>query len=210
MSLRPSQLRRRFCSCSCAAKGKGYSGGGGYREGSGRGKSGYYQGVFCNSSWELAWVLYQVDHGIAFRRNTEGFPYIFEGETHLYYPDFVMDDGTYLEVKGYSSPQWRAKCSQFPHPLRVLTKVEMQPILRYVKDTYGTDFIRLYGHERPPVPKPHLCVVCGSPCKRKACSRVCSGRLVATLRGWDKQSRPSGESAISPLLQSGVLGAAPG
>ena len=39
-------------------------GGGGYRKGSGRRKKGWYKGFWCDSSWELAWVIYQIEHDI--------------------------------------------------------------------------------------------------------------------------------------------------
>ena len=36
---------------------------GGLRHGSGRGKKGWYKGYWCDSTWELAWVIYQLDNG---------------------------------------------------------------------------------------------------------------------------------------------------
>ena len=42
---------------------------GGYRRGSGRGKKGWYKGYWCDSSWELAWVIYSLEHGVEFTRN---------------------------------------------------------------------------------------------------------------------------------------------
>ena len=39
---------------------------GGKRHGSGRGKKGWYKGYYCDSTWELAWVIYQLDHGVKF------------------------------------------------------------------------------------------------------------------------------------------------
>ena len=43
---------------------KGYLKGktGGIREGAGRSKSGWYKGYYCNSSYELAWVIYSLDN----------------------------------------------------------------------------------------------------------------------------------------------------
>ncbi len=185
MSLTPCYIQRKFCSRVCANEGYvATPKTGGYREGSGRGKSGWYQGVFCNSTWELAWVIYQLEHEIPFKRNTEGFPYLFEGASHLYYPDFIMGDGVYLEVKGYSSPQWLAKQAQFPHPLRVLTKTQMKPILAYVKAKHGTHFINLY-EGNPHDTKTKQCVVCGKPCRNLVCSPVCSGKHSGRKRGWN-------------------------
>lgn len=48
---------------------------GGYREGSGRGKKGIYKGYYCDSSWELAYVIYNLEHDIKFERNTQTFEY---------------------------------------------------------------------------------------------------------------------------------------
>ena len=41
---------------------------GGYRPGSGRAKTGYYKGIYCGSTYELAWVIYQIDNNKDFSR----------------------------------------------------------------------------------------------------------------------------------------------
>jgi hypothetical protein len=116
---------------------------GGYRSNSGTSKKGWYKGFFCGSSWELAWVIYQLDHDVNFKRNTEGFEYEFEGVKHKYYPDFIIGD-EYIEIKGYHSKQTDAKIQQFPNKLKVLHKKDLKYILEYALTTYGKDFIRLY------------------------------------------------------------------
>lgn len=118
---------------------------GGYRKGSGRGKKGWYKGYFCDSSWELAYVIYNLEHGIQFERNKKKFTYTFNGKEYHYLPDFIVD-GKYVEIKGYWCEQWEAKYSQFPknETLQVLTKNEIQPYLNYVIDKHGKDFISLY------------------------------------------------------------------
>lgn len=63
---------------SLIAKQKGL---GGYVEGSGRGKKGRYKGFYCDSSWELAYVMYCLDHNICIERNTAKFEYVFEEQT---------------------------------------------------------------------------------------------------------------------------------
>ncbi|MCK9615776.1 MAG: hypothetical protein M0R48_09780 [Candidatus Omnitrophica bacterium] len=87
---------------------------GGIKHGSGRGKHGWYKGYWCDSSWELAWVIYNLDHGIKFERNHQGFEYEFEGEKHKYYPDFILDDGTYVEIKSVMDEKNKAKIASFP------------------------------------------------------------------------------------------------
>ncbi len=135
---------RKFCSKRCSNKMDRTGIGGGYRPTAGRGKSGWYKGIFCNSSWELAWVIYALDHNIKFERNTRGFEYEFDGKSHKYYPDFRLEDGSYLEVKGWSWKKWEAKLKGFPYKLMVLYKEELKPIFDYVKTKYGNDFIKMY------------------------------------------------------------------
>lgn len=118
---------------------------GGIRAGSGRGKKGWYKGYWCDSSWELAWVIYNLDHGVGFSRNTLGLTYSFEGRTHKFYPDFILPTGAYIEVKGWMDNRNRAKIAQFGGVLSVLGKKEMEPTLTYVTAKYGKDFIRLMG-----------------------------------------------------------------
>jgi len=61
-----------------------------------------------------------------------------------WFPDFIMSDGTYVEIKGYLSAQNSAKFSSFPEKIEVLTYKELRPVFNYVEGKYGKDFIRLY------------------------------------------------------------------
>jgi len=117
---------------------------GGLRKGSGRGKQGYYKGYWCDSSWELAWIIYSLDHNIIFERNKQGFEYKFENETHKYYPDFILEDGTYVEIKGYMTDQNKAKIEQFNGILRVLCLEEIKKYLEYAVNKFGRNYIELY------------------------------------------------------------------
>ena len=87
---------------------------GGIRYGSSHGKKGWYKGYWCDSSWELAYVIYNLEHKINFKRNHEYFEYQFKGKIYKYYPDFIMEDGTLVEIKGYNSKKWQAKLKAFP------------------------------------------------------------------------------------------------
>ena len=117
---------------------------GGYRKGSGRGKKGWYKGFWCDSTWELAFVVYNLDHGIAFKRNLEKFPYEYQGNSFFWYPDFILGS-EYVEIKGFLDARAKAKISAFKLPLRVLAYEEMQVYLNYVVSKYGSDFEKLYG-----------------------------------------------------------------
>jgi hypothetical protein len=117
---------------------------GGYVEGSGRGKKGRYKGIWCDSSWELAWVMYHLDHGVYFVRNTKKFEYHHDEKIRKWIPDFIMSDGSYVEIKGYMTEQAKAKIDSFSLPLNVINKVDIQPFLEYATNTYGKDFLKLY------------------------------------------------------------------
>lgn len=115
---------------------------GGYVQGSGRGKKGWYKGFFCDSSWELAYVIYCLDHNMQIRRNTEQRQYVWEDKVRNYIPDFVVD-GVLTEIKGYKTAQWLAKLAA-NQDVTVLYEQEMKPYLQYVVETYGKDYVSLY------------------------------------------------------------------
>jgi len=121
---------------------------GGLRKGSGRGKKGWYKGFWCDSSWELAYVIYCLDHNIKFSRNNKKFEYIWEKEVHHYTPDFIMEDGLYIEIKGYLTKQVEEKIRQFNYPIEIIDKNKIIKYVDYVKDKYGKDFIELYENGR--------------------------------------------------------------
>jgi len=125
---------------------------GGYRHGSGRGIKGWYKGMFCDSSWELAFVLWSEMHNKDIERNKSTFAYIWNDKIRKYLPDFIVDN-QFVEIKGWLSPQNQAKISQFPHDkyqLNVYTEAHMKPIISEVIQRYGKDFVRLYNTESEP------------------------------------------------------------
>lgn len=120
---------------SVVAKSKGL---GGYVKGSGRGRKGYYKGIWCDSGWELAYVMYNLDHGIEFKRNTDSFPYVYQGRQLNYVPDFY-EAGYYIEIKGR---EWYIDAYKYPSVpnLKILRQEEMKTYLEYAVTTYGEHF----------------------------------------------------------------------
>lgn len=109
----------------------------------------WYKGYWCDSSWELAFIIYHLDHNISFKRNKQGFKYTFEEQTYQYYPDFIYEDGTYIEIKGRKKfedldKKNKAKINQFNKSLAVFFEKDMENIIYYCKKFYGRDFIKLY------------------------------------------------------------------
>lgn len=149
---------------------------GGYRKGSGFGKSGWYKGFYCDSSWELAFIIYHLDNNLSIERNKEGFEYVYENETHLYYPDFIIN-GEYYEIKNFFSDLTESKISQFPYKLNILYKEEINPYLDYTINKYSKNFISLYDGN-PHNKLTNKCLLCDKPCKQKNkyCSRYCGSR----------------------------------
>lgn len=107
-----------------------------------RGKAGWYKGIWCDSSWELAYVLWCENNNILLKRCTNSLPYCYKGKLHYYTPDFEIN-GEIIEIKGYCSDKDKEKIKQYPN-IKVLYKNDLQPILEWVKEKYGKDFIKLY------------------------------------------------------------------
>ncbi|MEK6887108.1 MAG: hypothetical protein AABW88_04720, partial [Nanoarchaeota archaeon] len=97
-------LNRQYCSLYCANTDPNKSHGG-YRKGSSRGKSGYYKGIHCDSTYELAWVIYNLDHNFRFERFNG---YILYDIKRKYFPDFIQDDGI-IEIKNFYTEEVKRK-----------------------------------------------------------------------------------------------------
>lgn len=144
--------RREKISATCKINKKS----GGLRKGSGRGKKGTYKGYWCDSSYELAWVIYHIDHNIKFTRNLEKFPYYFNNELKNYIPDFIIDN-TYFEIKGYKDEKVDLKIEYFPFELKLLYTEDLKEIFEYVITNYGKNFISLYEEK---IYKEKKCSIC--------------------------------------------------
>jgi hypothetical protein len=153
---------------------------GGMRIGSGRGKSGWYKGYWSDSSWELAWIIYNIDHNIIFERNKKSFSYTFNNVGYKFYPDFICNN-EYFEIKGYIDGKNRCKISQFSEKLTIIDKKTIQPYIKYVVEKYGKNYIELYENN-PHKIKNNKCLICGEECVNMYCSRICSGKGVRLLK----------------------------
>jgi hypothetical protein len=162
---------------------------GGYRKGSGRSKSGYYKGIYCGSTYELCWVIYNLDHKIEFTR----FPGKLEKDGVVYYPDFLLsDEKTIVETKGYEndiSVNKKTKVAEFfGYVVHVLRKKDLEYAFEYVETKYKTKkFYELYDNYKPKYT--HKCDNCQLEFQTdrkvktniKFCSRVCAGKYRKSL-----------------------------
>jgi hypothetical protein len=117
---------------------------GGYRKGSGVGKSGWYKNIWCDLTWELAFIIWCESNGKSIIRNTGYFKYEFEGKTRRYLPDFIVD-GQLVEIKGRrtSDALIDAKIKSTNGRVTLLLAKEMEPILETVKHLQPLE--KLYG-----------------------------------------------------------------
>lgn len=114
-------------------------------------KYGWYKGFHCDSSFELAYVVYCLEHGVNIQRNKQGFEYEYNDKKHLYYPDFIVDN-TYIEIKNYWSSEVQAKINYFPKNLKykILYKKDLANILSFVIEKYGHNYTAtLYDRTLP-------------------------------------------------------------
>lgn len=116
---------------------------GGLKEGSSRGKHGWYKGYWCDSSYELAFLIYCLEHNIKIERNKKYFEYSYEGKKYKFYPDFRVND-VLTEIKNFRSELTSIKLESVNEKIDIFYKDTIKPYLDYVKNKYGKDFIKLY------------------------------------------------------------------
>jgi hypothetical protein len=181
----PSSLGQIYCSRKCkdGDENKNTENMGGYRKGSGRGKSGWYKGYFCDSTYELAFLIYCLDHNIEIKRCYRKFSY---GDGKYYHPDFIVDD-VIVEIKGYMTDEVLEKAKSIPDEIKyeILTKKELKKHFNYISEQYHKkegQISELYDNYKPEYN--YLCDSCGkefSTNKKRItetvyCSRTCSGK----------------------------------
>lgn len=181
--------KKRFCSQSCINRFLlKHKAPGGYREGSGRSKSGYYKEIYCGSTYELCWVIYNLDHNIEFNRFNG---YITDGKLK-YVPDFILPDNTIVEIKGYHTDDVNNKTNlaiSLGYKIKVLYKQDLKYIFEYVKKQYNTcNFATLYDNYKPRYNL--ICDYCKLTFDRSRkiktqkyfCSRSCCGKYMKNIR----------------------------
>ena len=127
-------LRRKKISETMRKNGRA----GGKRAGSGRGNKGWYKNYYCDSTYELVYVIYNLDHNIKFDRCNLVYKYSYNNKEHLYYPDFILEDGSLVEIKGYYTEQVGAKINAVKdREIKVLYEKDLKYAFDYVKENYN-------------------------------------------------------------------------
>ena len=149
---------RKFCSRECSRKGKSLIRKNLFADGKiqhanvkGIYKYGTYKGFYCDSSWELAFIIFCLDNDIPICRNrAESFCYNYKGSEHRFFPDFKIGD-KFIEIKGRCTQIDIAKFEAFPEylTLKVLRGADLKCCFDYCELKYGKDFYRLYDRNYP-------------------------------------------------------------
>lgn len=101
----------------------------------GGGHKGLYHGIMCDSTYELAFLIWHLDHNIPIRRSENVYSYIYKGKVSKYIPDFIANNIEY-EIKGYMCNRARAKLEQNSH-ISVVDRSAIQPYIKWVKSKYN-------------------------------------------------------------------------
>jgi hypothetical protein len=88
-----------------------------------------YAGQVFDGTWEVMLAKWFDDNQIAWVRNKDSFPYLFEGKNRRYVPDFyILGIRCYVEVKGWKTLKDEAKWSQFKHKLIILSGSDLKSL----------------------------------------------------------------------------------
>lgn len=112
-----------------------------------------YNSIHFDSSWELAFYIYNVDHNIMFEYQPDlNIWYELNGKKHKYIPDFKIGDRI-IEIKGEQF--YRMNTEQFQSKLKlmnelgvkILRKPDILPYLKYIKEKYGKKYLESFRNK---------------------------------------------------------------
>lgn len=113
----------------------------------GWGHQGWYRGIKCDSTYELAFIIWCLDHQIEVKRCKLRIPYFYHGNTHYYSPDFEINEEI-VEIKGYINERAQLKLDSATNQGYKITLIGQQKIkkyLEYIKKKYNLNIERDYA-----------------------------------------------------------------
>lgn len=114
-----------------------------------KGLKGRYNGIWFDSSWELAYYLWMKEiHKTHVTRNTKiFFDYTDDnGVLRRTKPDFILPSGELIEIKGYPNIHTNAKIRALSDRVSFIFGKDLKECLSYVREKYGHNFTkRLYA-----------------------------------------------------------------
>ncbi len=103
-------------------------------------KQGWYKGFHCDSSYELVYLIYCLDHNINIKKCDKKYEYFYKGLKHLYFPDFIINNDTIVEIKGYHNELVDIKTNSVNDMnYKILYKEDLQKEFEYVYQTYNVN-----------------------------------------------------------------------
>lgn len=115
--------------------------------GTGSGKSGRYRGMKCQSTYELAFVIWAIDEGKSIKRCGLKIEYEFENRKRLFNPDFEID-GIVYEIKGYLNEIAKVKLQAAKDKnidITLIGREEAQFYIGYVNQKYNCNIEKDYA-----------------------------------------------------------------
>jgi len=129
-----------------------------------------YDNNIFDSSWELAYYIYLTTNEIDFTYKPAPLRYFDNGQQHLYYPDFLVDN-KYVESKANTSVNEHGKLKLYPRQasteaaltslaakqrcledngVRILTKKEeeLRMAFAFIRKNYGSTYLQQFREER--------------------------------------------------------------
>ena len=101
-----------------------------------------YKDIIFDSSWELCYYIYCVDHNKNIIREPKSIIYYIKDKIHRYYPDFEVD-GVLVEIKSNfilrKEPIEKMNCIK-KHKVKLITNCKKY--IKYVNTFYGKNFIK--------------------------------------------------------------------
>jgi hypothetical protein len=115
--------------------------------GTGFSKSGTYQNIKCQSTYELAFVIWALDNQLPIQRCRIRIPYFYEGKDRYYNPDFEIA-GKIYEIKGYVTEITQVKLTAAENSgieVIVIGNQNIRKYLEHVKTMHGIDVTKDYA-----------------------------------------------------------------
>ena len=113
---------------------------GGLKQGSERSKFGYYKNIYSSSTYELCWIIYNLDMGKDVKR-FDGFLEC-PDKKFKYYPDFIEENNHIIEIKGYedeSVARKTALAERLGYTVTLMKEKDLQHVFEYVDKTYNVN-----------------------------------------------------------------------
>ena len=83
--------------------------------------------ITVDGTWELKFCNWADENNLQYKRNKVGFKYNKpDGKEAIYFPDFQLNENTFVEIKGYETELDRCKWNQFPYKLIVIKKEQLE------------------------------------------------------------------------------------